>query len=318
MSNPKVFICHASEDKERFVIPFAVALRAQGVEAWVDKFEILSGDSIVSKIFDQGIEDAKAVIAVISKASVSKPWVQAELDVAVVRRIEGKAKLIPVVLEGAKVPNALSALRWESVSDVQNFDVALHNVLLSVFDQYNRPPLGSSPNFVTEQVADIPGLSAVDTRILTACCRASEKLDKIHMSGQDFEDINGELEISEDAFCESLLVLSRNGFMELDQTDGGNILAFSVTTKGYDTYLRANDRDYAAHFRQVIARIINDGDDNGDQLVQATGLSPRTAFHFVQVLSFNKHLILHDVSHYGCAKFTIAVPSPTLRRLLTN
>jgi hypothetical protein len=315
---PKVFICHASEDKERFVIPFAVALRAKGVDAWVDKFEILAGESIVSKIFDEGVEEAKAVIAVISEASIKKPWVKAELDVAVVRRIEGKAKLIPVVLEAAQVPNALSALRWESVGDVKHFDVALHNVIQSVFDQYERPPLGASPHFVTEQVAAIPGVSTGDAKILAACCRASERLNKIFMDGQDFEKIKAEYGASEEVFSESLLVLARNGFVKLDQMDGGYILGFNVTTKGYDSFLRANDRDYVAHFRQVIARIINDGDKGGDQIVQATGLLPRTAFHFVQILHFNKHLVLHDMSHYGCEKFTIAAPSPTLRRLLEN
>src|SRR5476649_1562305 len=94
---PKVFICHASEDKLRFVIPFATALRDKGVEAWVDQFEILAGDNIVEKIFSEGIEQASAVIAVVSQASLSKPWVREEISVAFVRRIEGRCKLIPIV-----------------------------------------------------------------------------------------------------------------------------------------------------------------------------------------------------------------------------
>lgn len=318
MTKPKVFICHASEDKQRFVLPFAAALRENGVDAWVDEFEILSGDSVVRKIFDQGIEEAKAVIAVISKVSVTKPWVQAELDVAVVRRIEGKTKLIPVVLEDAQVPNALSASRWERVDDVQNFNGALQKVLLSVFDQYNRPPLGDVPNFVSQQVAAIPGLSALDAKVLTASCRASEKLDKIYMDGQNVEDIQRELGLSDAAFNESLLVLGHNRFMELDQTDGGYILAFNVTNAGFDVFLRANDRDYGAHLRQVAARIVNDGDVAGDQIVKATGFSPRVALHFVRVLEANRHLVLHDMSQYGCDKFKIAAPSPTLRRILTD
>jgi hypothetical protein len=34
--HPKVFISHASEDKERFVLAFAERLRASGVDAWLD------------------------------------------------------------------------------------------------------------------------------------------------------------------------------------------------------------------------------------------------------------------------------------------
>ena len=56
--NPKVFISHASEDKERFVMNFASKLRANGVDAWLDKWEMLPGDSLVDKIFEEGIKEA--------------------------------------------------------------------------------------------------------------------------------------------------------------------------------------------------------------------------------------------------------------------
>jgi hypothetical protein len=44
---PKVFLSHASEDKERFVIRFATELRNNGVNVWLDKWEILLGDSLI-------------------------------------------------------------------------------------------------------------------------------------------------------------------------------------------------------------------------------------------------------------------------------
>jgi hypothetical protein len=44
-STPHVFISHASEDKDRFVLRFAERLRSNGVNAWVDIWEVLSGDS---------------------------------------------------------------------------------------------------------------------------------------------------------------------------------------------------------------------------------------------------------------------------------
>jgi hypothetical protein len=52
----KVFICHASEDKERFVLDFAKKLRANGVDAWIDKWEIELGDNLVDKVFEEGIQ----------------------------------------------------------------------------------------------------------------------------------------------------------------------------------------------------------------------------------------------------------------------
>jgi hypothetical protein len=70
---PKVFVSHASEDKDRFVLGFATELRARGVDVWLDKWEMLPGDSLVDKIFEEGIKGASAVIVVLSKFSVQKP-----------------------------------------------------------------------------------------------------------------------------------------------------------------------------------------------------------------------------------------------------
>jgi len=60
--NPKVFISHASEDKDRFVLAFAEKLRARGIDAWLDKWEMYPGDSLVEKIFEEGIKQAQAII----------------------------------------------------------------------------------------------------------------------------------------------------------------------------------------------------------------------------------------------------------------
>jgi hypothetical protein len=49
--HPRVFLSHASEDKARFVVPFADGLRARGLDVWVDRWEMLPGDSLVAKIF---------------------------------------------------------------------------------------------------------------------------------------------------------------------------------------------------------------------------------------------------------------------------
>src|SRR4051794_20083808 len=49
---PKVFVSHASEDKQRFVERFAARLRENGVDAWLDEWEMKPGDSLVDRIFE--------------------------------------------------------------------------------------------------------------------------------------------------------------------------------------------------------------------------------------------------------------------------
>ena len=79
-ANPKVFVSHATEDKERFVTEFARHLRSRGVDAWIDDWEIGLGQSLVDKIFEDGIKNADVFVIVLSKNSVAKKWVREELD----------------------------------------------------------------------------------------------------------------------------------------------------------------------------------------------------------------------------------------------
>ncbi len=68
-SPPNVFISHAGEDRERFVRRFAERLRAKGVDAWVSFWEINPGDSLVDKIFEEGLKDCHAFVLVLSDNS---------------------------------------------------------------------------------------------------------------------------------------------------------------------------------------------------------------------------------------------------------
>jgi hypothetical protein len=90
---------------------------------WLDRWEILPGDSLVDKIFEEGTAQAKAIIVVISNHSADKPWVREELDAAVVRKINHVSKLIRVVIDDCRVPECLRATVWEKIDDLKSYDV---------------------------------------------------------------------------------------------------------------------------------------------------------------------------------------------------
>ena len=117
MSPPKVFISHASEDKSSFLVDFARRLRENGVDAWLDQWEMKPGDSLVDKIFEEGLRDARAVIIVLSKSSVQKPWVREELNASVVNRIIRRTRLIPVFIDDCEVPESLQSTAWQRVDE---------------------------------------------------------------------------------------------------------------------------------------------------------------------------------------------------------
>jgi len=168
VSSPRVFLSHASEDKDRFVLPFATALRQNGVDVWLDKWEILPGDSLVDKLFEEGLKAASAVIIVISSYSVDKRWVREELNAAIVNRINKQTKIIPVVIDECEVPESLQSTVWERIHDLNNFDTALQRILQAIFEQREKPPLGSPPTYVQPQARTVPGLTAADVLVFKA------------------------------------------------------------------------------------------------------------------------------------------------------
>lgn len=90
-----VFISHASEDKQAFVEPLAVALLNVGLSVWYDKFTLRLGDSLSGSI-DEGLANCRFGVVVISQAFLSKPWTAYELAGLVTREIATGKKILPV------------------------------------------------------------------------------------------------------------------------------------------------------------------------------------------------------------------------------
>ncbi|MEA5627526.1 TIR domain-containing protein [Nostoc sp. UHCC 0251] len=91
-----VFISHASEDKNDVVLPLAALLREHGLEVWVDSFVLKIGDSLRRKI-DQGLNESKFGIVILSSNFFAKEWPKKELD-ALVLREDGTDKVILPIL----------------------------------------------------------------------------------------------------------------------------------------------------------------------------------------------------------------------------
>src|SRR5260370_38542650 len=104
---PKVFVSHASEDRARFVLGFATKLLENGIDAWLDKWEMHPGDSLVDKIFEVGIGGAEAVFIFFLQNWIWKTWVGEEMKYTVVERVKTGHKNIPILIYGFSVPKTL-------------------------------------------------------------------------------------------------------------------------------------------------------------------------------------------------------------------
>ncbi|MBI5249094.1 MAG: toll/interleukin-1 receptor domain-containing protein [Desulfomonile tiedjei] len=93
------FLSHASEDK-LLVKKVYSTLKAKGRTCWFDQAEILPGDSLVEKVFVDGLKNCRFVILFLSKSFLSKEWPKAELETVIARQIrENKKSIVPFLID---------------------------------------------------------------------------------------------------------------------------------------------------------------------------------------------------------------------------
>ena len=90
-----VFICHAGEDKERFVLPLVVELRQRQLKCWIDYREIRLGDDFRRRM-DEGLARSRFGVVIISP-NFFKYWPQAELSALFnLEATFGEKRILPV------------------------------------------------------------------------------------------------------------------------------------------------------------------------------------------------------------------------------
>lgn len=75
----KIFISHASEDKEAVAMPLAEVLKRRGLDVWLDQWELTLGDSLRGAI-EKAISQAAFGVVIVSPAYIRKLWPSRELD----------------------------------------------------------------------------------------------------------------------------------------------------------------------------------------------------------------------------------------------
>ncbi len=98
-----VFISYSHSDRN-FVDQLASTLLERKINVWLDRWEIVVGDSLIQKI-QAGLEECSALLVVLSKASVESEWCKKELSAGLIRELdERKVVVLPVLIEDCKVP----------------------------------------------------------------------------------------------------------------------------------------------------------------------------------------------------------------------
>ena len=318
--NPKVFVSHASEDKERFVLGFATKLRARGIDAWLDKWEILPGDSLIDKLFEEGIKNAQAVIVVVSNFSVSKPWVREELNAAMVKKINSGSKLIPVVIDDCQVPEALQSTVWEKITDLNNYDTELERIVSAVYQHREKPPIGEPPTYAQTIIDVIPGLTRVDSLVFKLAC------EQTISTGHEFVgDVDALLEkakafdIPEEEFYDSLEILDSRGYIKggkvFDGTD--RIRHFRIMLLGFEQYAKVYIEEYGSIVKSVGLQIVNHNQKSSLEIANALNQPVKIINHVLDLFE-NNSLVRIIKTTGGNNDYHIYEVKPELKRRLTE
>lgn len=111
-----IFLSHTTSDK-KFVRRLAADLERRGVHTWVDEAEILVGESLVDAI-ESGIAAMQYLGVVLSTASLRSPWVNKELNMALVDGLAVRqVKVIPIRIERCEIPLRLRDIKYADFSE---------------------------------------------------------------------------------------------------------------------------------------------------------------------------------------------------------
>jgi hypothetical protein len=271
-SDKKVFLSHSHNDKD-FAERLAHALISQGQDVWFDKWDIQPGDSIVSKIFEEGLANAAAFAIVLSKESVRSSWVREELNVATIRRIEDLVRVIPILKEDVEIPTALRALHWVDMRT--DFDSGVRSILNALAGVSDKPPLGETPAHLKSIVEPVAGLSRVASTVGLHLLRATD-VDEPFMRAVRNKDLAEALHLSPTELNDAVDELESQGLAETNNEIGTHPFDFGFVEPTYLLYHAMSDfLEYKpdSDVKVVINAIAALGNAEGPVLQQHTQLS---------------------------------------------
>ncbi len=131
-----VFLSHNSADKPA-VESLAHCLRAEGIEPWLDNWNLIPGNPWQEEI-EQALNKCRSCAMFIGPSGIG-PWQNAEMRAAIDRRIgKGGFRVVPVLLPGASrgkeshLPAFLTATTWVEFRDMLDDDEQFRRLICGI------------------------------------------------------------------------------------------------------------------------------------------------------------------------------------------
>jgi len=314
--NPRAFISHSREDNDRFVIRFAERLRQKGVDAWADFWEMLPGDSLVDKIFSEGLKNCQVFIVILSNSSIRSKWVREELNTGMVKKIEDNTKLIPIRLDACEVPEALRNTIWIDISDPANYDREFERIVNSIFGQYQTPPLGPVPGHVRSIALNIVGLTKIDSIIFECACKMAIEQGYSLIEATQLVSALRRQDISESQILETQQILEGRGYIKPFRVVGPeHVYDFAISDYGFNQFAQVGIENYPGLCANVARMLVRQEETEKTSIAQRLN-QPVLVIHHIFVALESKNLITCLGHRSVDGQMFVHWVSPELRRML--
>jgi hypothetical protein len=316
-SQSTAIICHASEDKNSFVLPFAYKLAEYGIKTLVDEWEIRPNESLIERIFTEGIKQADAFVIFLSNLSINKPWITEELRAGLVKRISVHCKMIPLIIEDAVLPEVLANTEWVKITDLDNYDREIKQIARAIrkepipaaTPEAVRPAAGATEYRPSGAIATpgvgavapvvrpapatttIPGLSPEEVHILKVSSEYAVEKNRTFINTSDIRPTLEQSGLTPQKINKCLDILDENGLIKAARILGSaNIEIYNVTPFGFEAYARAFIPDYNNLYRGMLFGLANEGLSTNDDLSTRFDL-PMSVVNFTLDVFESRNLI---------------------------
>jgi hypothetical protein len=274
-NKPTAFISYSHSDRD-FVSHLSDDLMKQGIKIWIDQFDLLPGDSLIQKIFSEGLAQSKFFLIVLSPASAASKWVKEELDAAMIAKIQGVTRIIPIIKEPSEIPVPLRSLLYVDLS--REYDEGIRKLVQTMHGVFDKPSVGALPKYISDLKQSVGGLSKIATTLgASMLTRADDQRGyEPQMSAQDLalsfpsltpEEINDGIE-----------ELESFGLVKAHKVIGNAPYYFAFVIATYALFLHFKDEGMAydpeQDVKEVAAAIAGNNEITGAELQRVLKLSP--------------------------------------------
>ena len=269
----KVFISYSHEDRD-FAERLANALHEAGEDVWWDQWELMPGDSLIAKIFEEGLARSKAFIVVLSPQSIRSKWVREELDVATIRKIEGVTRIIPVLRGPVEIPISLRSLLWLDMQE--DFADGVKRIINAIHGVTAKPPRSMTDRIIEHLPTSVGGFSQAATAAAIFILKSIDVASGLQeaFSGPKLKD---GLQLEPTTINDAISELEDAGLVRTVKTIGTAPFGFYQVEP---TYVLFREFSYLLPYKPeedvkiVAAAVASTNRIDGPTLAERTGLPP--------------------------------------------